>query len=277
MRVEFLGGLFHVTSRGNARGDIFRSDVDRSCFLGVLADVVRIHNWIVHAYCLMDNHYHLLIETPDANLSLGMHGLNGKYTQRFNKAHGRVGHVLQGRFKSFVVEKESYLREVARYIVLNPVRAGMAKHPRDWRWSSYRSTGENAKAPEFLTVDWILGLFGKDRKKAQAKYRKFVSEGKGLPSPFADVEGEHILGTDQFVDAVRELFGAKDEIGEIPRDQRLPNRPSLATIFEGTERSRIERDKSIRFARFNCGYTLTEISVYANIHVSTVSRIAGQA
>lgn len=276
MRVEFSGGLFHVTSRGNARGDIFRSDADRACFLGVLADVVGTHNWIVHAYCLMDNHYHLLIETPDANLSLGMHGLNGKYTQRFNKAHKRVGHVLQGRFKSFVVEKDSYLREVARYIVLNPVRAGMVAHPRDWRWGSYRATGENKAPPEFLSVDGILGLFGKDRKKAQAGYRKFVSEGKGLPSPFADVAGEHVLGTDQFVDAVRELFGAKEEIGEIPRNQRLPNRPTLAMIFEGTDASKADRNQAIRFARNNCGYTLTDISSYIGIHASTASKIAGR-
>lgn len=116
-------------------------------FLEVLSEVCERFNWECHAYCLMSNHYHLLIETPDANLSQGMRQLNGVYTQRFNRVHGRVGHVFQGRYKGILVEKDSYLLELARYIVLNPVRAGMVRSAKDWPWSSYRATCGQIKPP----------------------------------------------------------------------------------------------------------------------------------
>ena len=125
LRIEFDGALYHVTSRGNKREDIYLDDIDRLIFLDVLAEVCRRFNWVCHAYCQMTNHYHLLIETPDANLSLGMRHLNGVYTQKFNYHHDRVGHVFQGRYKGILVEKEAHLLELARYIVLNPVRARM--------------------------------------------------------------------------------------------------------------------------------------------------------
>ncbi|QXP85782.1 transposase [Methylococcus sp. Mc7] len=112
LRIEFAGGLYHVTSRGDGREAIFLSEADRGLFLGVLSEVVRDFNWAAHAYCLMDNHYHLLIETADGNLSKGMRQLNGVYTQRFNRQHGRVGHVFQGRYKAIIVQKESYLLEL---------------------------------------------------------------------------------------------------------------------------------------------------------------------
>ena len=108
LRLEFAGALYHVTSRGDRRDDIYEDDADRTNFLSVLTDVCETYNWVCHAYCQMSNHYHLLIETPDANLSKGMRQLNGVYTQWFNRAHGRVGHVFQGRYKAILVEKESY-------------------------------------------------------------------------------------------------------------------------------------------------------------------------
>jgi putative transposase len=132
LRIEFAGGLYHVTSRGDGREAIFLTEEDRRLFLSVLSEVVRDFNWAVHAYCLMDNHYHLLIETPDGNLSKGMRQLNGVYTQRFNRQHGRVGHVFQGRYKAIIVQKESYLLKLARYVVLNPVRARMVRSPAEW-------------------------------------------------------------------------------------------------------------------------------------------------
>jgi len=140
LRLEFSGALYHVTSRGDGREAIFLDNEDREIFLGVLSSVCERFNWCVHAYCLMDNHYHLLIETPDANLSKGMRQLNGVFTQSFNRKHKRVGHVFQGRYKAIIVQKESYLLELARYIVLNPVRAGMVRSAKDWPWSSYRKT-----------------------------------------------------------------------------------------------------------------------------------------
>jgi len=148
VRIEFPGALYHITSRGDRREDIYLGDGDRRLFLALLAEVCERFNWSGHAYCLMSNHYHLLIETPDGNLSKGMRQLNGVYTQRFNDVHGRCGHVFQGRYKAIIVEKDAYLQEVARYIVLNPVRARMVGDPQDWPWSSYRATTGAASCPQ---------------------------------------------------------------------------------------------------------------------------------
>ena len=149
LRIEYSGAVYHVTSRGNGRADIFLEDSDREAFIDVLAKTVEKYNWLCHAFCLIDNHYHLIIETPDPNLSLGMRQLNGVYTQTFNRVHSRVGHVFQGRYKAILVEKGSHLLELCRYVVLNPVRAGMVSKPDAWRWSSYKSTAyADKKVPE---------------------------------------------------------------------------------------------------------------------------------
>ena len=161
MRIEFEGALYHVTARGNRQESIFYCDDDRDSFLHILGKVITRYNWICHAYCLMDNHYHLMIETPEANLSAGMRQLNGVYTQTLNRTHGKVGHVFQGRFKSILVEKESYLLELCRYIVLNPVRVGCVAKPDEWVWSSYNATTTGKNVPEWLTVDWVLAQFSK--------------------------------------------------------------------------------------------------------------------
>ncbi|MDO8369425.1 MAG: transposase [Candidatus Nitrotoga sp.] len=140
IRIEFSNALYHVTARGDRREDIFEDDEDRQMFLSTLAQVITQFNWICHAWCLMDNHYHLLIQTPDGNLSKGMRQLNGIYTQASNRCHQRVGHLFQGRFKAILVDSDAYLLELTRYVVLNPVRAGMVKKPADWKWSSYRAS-----------------------------------------------------------------------------------------------------------------------------------------
>jgi REP element-mobilizing transposase RayT len=159
LRIEFPGAVYHVTSRGNARADIFEDDSDRELFLKILGQVVKRFNWLCHSYCLMGNHYHLLIETPEGNLSAGMRQLNGVNTQAFNWTHHRDGHVFKGRFKAVLVEKESHLPELCRYVVLNPVRAGMVKRPGEYRWSSYLPTlGKGAK-PALLTTEWLLASF----------------------------------------------------------------------------------------------------------------------
>jgi len=138
LRIEFPGAVYHVTARGNARAAIFLNDDDRRRFLALLTETAGRRGWTCHAYCLMDNHYHLMLETAAANLGRGMRQINGVYTQRFNRAHDRVGHVFQGRYKAILVEKQAYLLELCRYVVLNPVRAGMVAAPGDWAWSSYR-------------------------------------------------------------------------------------------------------------------------------------------
>ena len=149
LRIEFAGALYHITARGNAQQDIYLTDDDREQFLEILQRVNDRHQWQCHAYCLMSNHYHLLIETPDANLSKGMRQLNGVYTQSYNRKHDRAGHVFQCRFKGILVEKDSYLLELARYIAFNPVRAGRVRSAKDWTWSSYRATAGQCQPPRF--------------------------------------------------------------------------------------------------------------------------------
>ncbi|MBU4452912.1 transposase, partial [Patescibacteria group bacterium] len=159
LRIEFPGALYHVMSRGNARQDIYTDDNDRREFLKNLEHCIKFHNLICHAYCLMGNHYHLLVETPDGNLSQAMRDINGNYTQKFHYLHNRVGHLLQGRYKAFVIEKEAYFLAVARYIVLNPVRDKLVEHPKLWKWSNYNATAGHNRGPVWLDVDTTLDLF----------------------------------------------------------------------------------------------------------------------
>ncbi len=194
LRIEFPDALYHITSRGNRREDIYLGDKDRNTFLQILSQVCDRFNWVCHSYCLMSNHYHLMIETPEGNLSQGMRQLNGVYTQSFNRNHDRVGHVFQGRYKAIVVQKESYLLELSRYIVLNPVRAGMVREAKDWRWSSYLSTVGMAAIPACLRTDWLISCFAKRKKIAMERYRRFVSEGKNQASPWGQLKKTDIPG-----------------------------------------------------------------------------------
>jgi REP element-mobilizing transposase RayT len=264
-----------VTSRGNARADIFDDTVDRQTFLRLLESVVNRFNWICHAYCLMDNHYHLLIETPDGNLSMGMRHLNGVYTQSFNRRHKRVGHVFQGRFKAVLIEKESHLLELSRYVVLNPVRAGMVSSPQKWRWSSYRATGGNVKNESYLDTDWILGQFGKTKSEARIKYRQFVKDGMTeKEAPWEKLKGQVILGSDVFIDRLREFLVGKEHFTEIPRLQRTAGRPPLEVLFPaGKQIKKSERNSTILKAHVEYGYTLKEIAEHLEIHYTTASKV----
>jgi hypothetical protein len=222
----------------------------------------------------MTNHYHLLIETPEPNLSRGMRHLNGVYTQAFNRRHMRVGHVLQGRFKSIVVEKESHLVELARYVVLNPVRAKMVRSAKDWPWSSYRATAGLEKAPGFLAVDWILGQFDKNRARAEKAYRDFVKAGRGA-EVWNELRGGILLGSDEFVAELKPLLADFECLKEFPRRERLTARPSLKTLFAKAS-DNPTRDQRIHEALRVHGYTLQEVADATGLHYSTVSRIASK-
>jgi putative transposase len=152
--------------------------------LDLLTQIVQRYHWLCHAYCLMDNHYHLLIETPEGNLSQGARQLNGVYTQQANRRQGRMGHVLQGRYKAILVEKDRYLLALCRYVVLKPVRAGMVRSAREYRWSSYRAMAGLSATPELLCTDWLLAQCGEERSEAQRRYRRFVVEGVKHPAPW---------------------------------------------------------------------------------------------
>jgi putative transposase len=249
-----------VISRGNARGLVFVDDQDRRTFVELLARAVDRFGLVIYAYCLMSNHYHLVVETPRGNLSAAMRHLNGCYAQYFNRRQARCGHVFQARFRSILVETDSYLLVLCRYVVANPVRAGLCERLDEWPWSSYRATvGINA-GEAFLAADRLLARFASARARARARYRSFVSE--GLMEPLEpEVVGER-LGTGRFL---RDRFGC-DVLPEIPRVQVEPLPPTLQELFAGVDTTPIATAYRLH------GYTMREIAEYLGCHYSTVSR-----
>lgn len=273
LRIEYAEAVYHVTSRGNARRSIFKDDKDRGMLLNILEEVNDRYHWFCHAYCLMNNHYHLVIETPDGNLSKGMRHLNGIYTMRFNRRHGSVGHIFQGRYKAILIQKESHLLEVCRYVVLNPLRAKVVEVPERWRWSSYRATAGIDRAHPCLTIDWILGQFASKRRTAEKRYRAFVMDGIRGHRIWDDVKGQSILGDEDFVNRLIDYARGYEEVKEIPKVQRYLNRPNLTYIFKNTGRERRKRDRAIAEAVKRWGYSEREVADYVRLHYSTVSRL----
>jgi putative transposase len=275
LRIEFPGAVYHITSRGNERGMVYRDDEDRRRFLEILSRTVGRWGWVVHTYCLMGNHYHLLIETPEPNLSRGMRQLNGEYTQAFNRRHRRVGHLFQGRFKALIIEKESHLLEVSRYVVLNPVRArGMkVKSPEAWRWSSYRATAGRGAIPSWLTVSWILSRFGKEEAKARQGYRRFVAAGMKEKLALDEKAGLWV-GSENFGERLKVLIGGKREVREHPRRQRRPERLELATYLPlDLREDRAARDEAIYRAYVEGRFSQREIADHLGLHYVTISCI----
>lgn len=268
LRLEFAGALYHVTSRGNARDDIYLSDEDRVAWLGTLGQVCTRFNWVCHAYCQMTDHYHIVIETPDANLSQGMRQLNGVYTQLFNRTHSRAGPIFQGRFKAILVDKESYLLDLARYVVLNPLRAKMVRQLERWPWSSYRATCGQAPKPDWLQTDFILSQFARQRARARVKYIAFVDEGKGLDSVWNHLQGQIYLGSASFIKKMQIKLNQKPKLLEIPKAQRRAMTRELADYA-----SAYERDDAIAVAYLSGRHTMAAIADYFGVHFTTVSRL----
>ncbi len=269
LRIEFAGALYHLTSRGDDREAIYLSNADRECWQEVFAEVCRRFNWVCHAYCLMGNHYHLLVETPEGNLSEGMRQLNGVYTQRFNRAHGRVGHIFQGRYKAILVDKESYLLELARYIVLNPVRAGMVRSAKDWPWSSYRATAGFETPYPWLQVDWVLSAFTRRRQTACERYRAFVSQGRGQSAPWEELKNQVFLGNDKFVEKMQTLIDPGKRLDEVPLTQKR----GVAKSLDNYKRESATRDEAINKAYQSGDYKMVELADYFGLHYSSVSKI----
>lgn len=268
LRIEFPGALYHVTSRGNERKDIFFGDEDRLVFLETLGGVTERFNWLCHAYCLMTNHYHLLVETLDGNLSKGMRQLNGVYTQYVNRTHRRVGHLFQGRFKGILVQKEAYLLELARYIVLNPVRAGLVRRARDWRWSSYRASTGQVPAPRCLNTDWLLSAFGSDRRTALSGYKRFVTQGMDTDTPWRHLRNQVFLGSEAFVGKMQKRIRPEQPLREVPSKQR---RPVAKGLDYYARRYRV-RDRAIAEAYRSGAYSMHEIGTHFGVGRMTVSR-----
>jgi len=269
LRIEFPNALYHLTSRGNRHENIFLDDNDRMLFLNLFLQVQKRFNWICHGYCLMSNHYHLLIETPEANLSQGMRQLNGVYTQTFNRTHRRVGHVFQGRYKAILVQKDAYLLELSRYIVLNPVRAGMVRSAKDWSWSNYRATAGLVQVPEWLHVDWLLSCFGVRKKRAAQLFRQFVADGKAQQSPLSNLRNQIYLGDDAFIEAMQARVEKNADLSEVPMAQKR----KLAKPIKNYLEKAATRNEGIVLAYQSGGYSMKAISDEVGLHNSTVSKI----
>jgi putative transposase len=207
LRLEHSGALWHITNRGVERRDIHLDDRDRLVFLDLLSTVIRTYRWRLHQYCLMTNHFHLLNQTLEPTLSRGMQQLEGEYADYFNRRYKRVGHLYQRRFDAQLVEEETYLLTVARYIVLNPVRARMVDAPGDWAWSSYRATAGLEKTPSWLHTASVLDRFDEwDRANATALYRQFVAAVIGSSdSPWEKLRAGLYLGGEAFMERIKKL------------------------------------------------------------------------
>ncbi len=267
LRIDLAGGVYHVTARGDQRGAIYFADADRRAWLDVLGEVCERYGWRCHAWCQMTNHYHLLIETPEGNLSHGMRQVNGVYTQYVNRAYRRVGHLFQGRYKAILVEKEAYLLEVARYVVLNPVRAFMVDTVGEWPWSSYSAMVRHTAVASWMERDWLLGQFGMTRSAAIAAYADFVRAGVGQEPIWSHLRGQLYLGDEAFV-ADMQNRGLGGDLREVPRMQRrAPPRP--LTTYSGAGHSRHE---AMARAYLAGGYSQREIADHFGVHYATVSR-----
>lgn len=267
LRIELAGGLYHVTARGDRREAIYTDNSDRLAWLALLGEVCARYNWSCHAYCMMTNHYHVVIETPEPNLSRGMRQLNGVYTQRFNRRHDRVGHVFQGRYHAVLVEQDAYLLELARYVVLNPVRAGMVRSARNWRWSSYLATLGEATSPDWLRSDWLLAQFGSHRRTAIARYAAFVHSGIGDDTLWDALSGQIFLGGETFVETMKQQLPADLDLREVPRAQHRP-KPEPLSHYTGLDDAHGAMAQAYRSG----AYTMLQIAQAFGVHYATVSR-----
>jgi REP element-mobilizing transposase RayT len=274
LRLEFPGAIWHVTSRGNERRDIYRDDVDRRRFLNTLERVVSERRWILHAWVLMTNHYHLLIETREVGLSRGMKWLNQKYAESFNARHGRAGHLFQGRFKGILVEREGHLLELLRYIVLNPVRCGAVTFAGEYEWSNYRTTAGLAMPPPWLEIGWTLDQFASDRAEAREAYRRFVADARGASyDPWETVVGQLYLGSPAFCDRMQTLVNARACSREYPRAQRYFVRPAFEDLVAGVcEEFGVTVDELKRKSRGPARKALVQLAVHdAGLTLRTVA------
>lgn len=269
LRLEFAGALYHITSRGDRREPIFDDDDDRNAWLSVLAEALDRFHATAYAYCLMGNHYHVVLQTHRANLSRLMRHVNGVYTQRYNRRHGKVGHLFQGRFKAVLVDEEAYFLEVCRYVDLNPLRAGMVQHPRDWAWGSYRSHTGLAGSPAWLDSRSLHQRVAPraPQRDGPAKYAEFVAQGKGVKLWEDALKGQIYLGDEAFVKRMQTRIDVTPG-REIARAQHRQAAKPLAYYFRHAE-----RDEAIVQAYRNGGHTQTAIAEAAGLSVSRVSKL----
>jgi REP element-mobilizing transposase RayT len=268
LRLEFPGALYHVTARGDRRDAIYLEERDQRFFVRLLGQTCERMNWECYAYCLMTNHYHLVVETADGNLSRGMRHLNGVYTQKFNFHHDQVGHVFQGRYQAILVDRDAYLLELARYVVLNPVRAGLARSAGQWPWSSYRATVALSPCPDWLAAEKILRLFGQSGPHSIAAYSQFIEAGVSGTPVWNDLKHQLFLGDDAFVERMKRRINAAVHSCEIPREQREPGGQTIASFAVNAR----NQHAAMAQAYLLGGHTMKAIADHFGVHYSTVSR-----
>lgn len=267
LRLNFAGALHHVTSRGNRRAPIYRDDADRRIWLEVLANMCDRYHCVIHSFCQMTNHYHLLIETVEPNLPNCMRQLNGVYSQHFNRRHRLAGHLFQGRYNAVLVQKDSYLLEVSRYIVLNPVRANIVPAPNEWHWSSYRYFVSEGSQPEWLARDALLEQFGDTPASAIAAYQEFVLAGIGKESPLKAVRHQMLLGEEPFISEYQQLQRS-EQLVETKRSERRAVALPLADYLARYP----DRDEAIARAYASTAFTMSTIARAFKVSPKTVSR-----
>jgi REP element-mobilizing transposase RayT len=235
LRVEYSGAVYHVINRGNAGENIFRVNRDREKLLEYIEKAAERFLLNIHAYCLMDNHFHILLETQQPNLSKALQWFSVSYAGYFNRKYHRIGHLFHGRFKSILVDADEYLKQLSRYIHLNPVRAGLVNQPVDYPWSSYPIYAGIITTADWVETEWLLSQFGKTRKVAIKKYKDFVEkvDASRLKNPAEDIVGGFILGSSEFVNWVKDNFlSQRSEDKEIPQLRRLKPTISKETVVE---------------------------------------------
>ena len=273
LRVNAPGLFHHVMARGNNKMDIFLDDKDREKFLEILENVLVRYTLLCLAYCLMRNHYHLVLRTALPNLSAAIRQLNGVYAQWWNFRHRRVGHVTQGRFKAQIIQEEGYLLQVCRYVALNPVRAGLVTSPRDWRWSSYAATIGAAPAPPLVDSAPLLAHFDADGEEARTLYAGFVEDSCQAPDSVGEAlrSDARVIGTTEFVKSLAPRAARASR--EVPRRERQLGRPSLHSLFVAGA-SAMGMVEAIREAHHTHGYLFEEIAAHLNTTERTVRRLA---
>lgn len=287
IRIEYPGAFYHVFSRGNQKQPIFLSDDDRYFFLNCLRKACEKYGVIVHAYCLMVNHFHLILETPSGNLSKLMQFFITKYTVYINKKHKRQGHLFQGRYRAVLVEAVGYAKELSRYIHLNPVRAGLVSCPEDYSWSSFKCYAGAERPEGWLDTSVVLRLFSDDIRTAEKIYQAFVSQGIGKEPPDCIRESVRagILGSEEFIAKIKRAFLTKDiekPDREKPQLKKLIRRPELSQILSVSERVLGPRNKllvpiAVFISHKNVSYKLRELGGFFSLSISGVANACKRA
>jgi putative transposase len=280
LRITYPGAFYHITSRGNERKAVFKSKRDREKFLEYLESATHRYDALIHAYCMMDTHYHLLLETPSGNLSQIMRHINGAYTTYFNVKRDRSGHLFQGRYKAILVDIDEYAKELSRYIHLNPVRAKIVEAPEEYDWSSYKFYIGKQRPAKWLYRDFILGYFGKKVSNAQIGYQRFVNALalQEYVCPLDEVVSSTLLGSADFIAFIKDKFlSAKKPDKELPALKELVKKASIKDIFEEVELvfgkdKVLSRNVKMYLCQRYTGKKLKEIGLHFGIGESGVSQ-----